>query len=114
MMAAFARLRWPGNVRQLANVVRTAVALLEDGEDTLTLGQLGDDLRDALDATARPASRPAAAPVAGGDLRELADARIRETLAAVEGNVSEAARRLGVSRNTLYRRLRRTDKLDGL
>jgi len=42
VMAAFALLRWPGNVRQLANVVRTAVALLEDGEDTLTLAQLGD------------------------------------------------------------------------
>ena len=36
---------------------------------------------------------------------------IRETLAAVDGNVSEAARRLGVSRNTLYRRLRQADRL---
>lgn len=105
-MAAFAQFTWPGNVRQLASVVRTGVALLADGEDTLTLAQLGDDLREAL-APARPAS-PLATPAAtGGDLRELADARIRETLAAVGGNVSEAARRLGVSRNTLYRRVRR-------
>ncbi len=106
VMAAFARLRWPGNVRQLANVMRTAVALLEEGEDTLTLAQLGDDLREALDAD-RPASRPTALPVVGGDLREQADARIREILAAVGGNVSEAARRLGISRNTLYRRIGR-------
>ncbi len=105
VMAAFARLRWPGNVRQLANVVRTAVALLEDGEDTLTLAQLGDDLRDALGA-GRAAARPNAPPIAGGDLREQTDACIRETLAAVNGNVSEAARRLGISRNTLYRRAR--------
>ncbi|RTL24906.1 MAG: hypothetical protein EKK52_00145 [Burkholderiales bacterium] len=52
--------------------------------------------------------------VAGGGLRELAGARIRETLAAVEGNVSEAARRLRVIRNTLYRRLSRTKKRAGL
>jgi transcriptional regulator of acetoin/glycerol metabolism len=43
--------------------------------------------------------------VAGGDWRELADARIREMLVAVEGNVSEAARRLRISRNTVYRHI---------
>ncbi|MFG6457495.1 sigma-54-dependent Fis family transcriptional regulator [Roseateles sp. BYS96W] len=103
VMAQFSRYRWPGNVRQLANVVRTGVALLDDGEDTLTLAQLGDELREAI-ASARPSAPP---PVGGpGDLREQTDARIRETLAAVGGNVSEAARRLGVSRNTLYRRIR--------
>ena len=115
VMAAFARLRWPGNVRQLANVVRTGVALLEDGEDTLTLAQLSDDLGEALDgsrATAPATARPIVRPAAIGDLRQQANASIRETLAAVDGNVSEAARRLGVSRNTLYRRLRRTDQLD--
>ncbi|WP_368853850.1 helix-turn-helix domain-containing protein, partial [Escherichia coli] len=37
------------------------------------------------------------------DLRALTAARIREVLAATGGNVSEAARRLGISRNTLYR-----------
>jgi len=117
VMAAFARLKWPGNVRQLANVVRTGVALLDDGEETLTLTQLSDDLREAPEgsrATAHAAARPAVRPAGVGDLREQADASIRETLAAVDGNVSEAARRLGVSRNTLYRRLRRTDQLAGL
>jgi len=102
LLARLARYRWPGNVRQLANALRTAAALLDEGGTVLTEAQLPDDLAEEL------ANEPAPAPAAasGDDLRQLADARIRATLAAVGGNVSEAARRLGISRNTLYRRVR--------
>jgi DNA-binding NtrC family response regulator len=102
--AAFERYRWPGNVRQLANALRTAVALLEPGESVVTFALLPEDLRAELGADAPSTSAPAVEP--GGDLRRLAEASIRETLAAVNGNMSEAARRLGISRNTLYRRVR--------
>ena len=99
VMALFSRYRWPGNVRQLANVVRTGVALLNDGEDVVTAG---DEVREALYVGVEQAN-------VGRDsgLRQLAETRIRETLDAVGGNVSEAARRLGISRHTLYRRLQR-------
>jgi len=103
VMAAFGRYRWPGNVRQLANVVRTAVALLDEGEEVVTVGLMGDEVRESSGADSL---EPAPATPPSDDLRQLAEARIRETLAAVGGNMSEAARRLGVSRNTLYRRLR--------
>ncbi|PTT90234.1 sigma-54-dependent Fis family transcriptional regulator, partial [Pelomonas sp. HMWF004] len=103
VMGLFSRYRWPGNVRQLANVVRTGVALLDDGEDVVTMALVGDEVREAPGAASLES---ASAVPPSGDLRQLAEARIRETLAAVGGNVSEAARRLGVSRNTLYRRLR--------
>ncbi|RYE72956.1 MAG: AAA family ATPase, partial [Oxalobacteraceae bacterium] len=103
VMALFSRYRWPGNVRQLANVVRTGVALLDDGEDVVTVALLGEEVREAPGAASL---EPASAAPLSGDLRQLAQASIRETLSAVSGNVSEAARRLGVSRNTLYRRLR--------
>ena len=113
VMAAWTRLRWPGNVRQLANAVRTAVALLDDGASVITEGDLPEDVRAQMSAAAAPsgAAPGGAAPPAGSaledeDLRQLTDARIRATLAAVGGNVSEAARRLGISRNTLYRRAR--------
>jgi len=102
VMALFSHYRWPGNVRQLANVVRTAVALLDDGEEVVTVALVGEEVREA------PAAgfEPGASTPPSEDLRQLAEARIRETLAAVGGNMSEAARRLGVSRNTLYRRLK--------
>ncbi|MGM9482679.1 sigma-54-dependent Fis family transcriptional regulator [Roseateles sp. NT4] len=102
LMAAFSRLRWPGNVRQLAHALRTAVALLDDGATRLTDAELPEDLRAELAALADVAN----VGPSPDDLRQLTDARIRATLAAVGGNVSEAARRLGISRNTLYRRVR--------
>ena len=90
-------------MRQLANVLRTAVALLDDGECAVTSMQLADDVTEAPGVGTEPMDASL-----GTDLRQLAENRIRETLAAAHGNVSEAARRLGVSRNTLYRRLQRS------
>ncbi|MFN3862508.1 MAG: sigma-54-dependent Fis family transcriptional regulator [Roseateles sp.] len=104
-LAWLGRQRWPGNVRQLANMLRTAVALLDDGACIVTLEQLAEHPHAAPGSAVAQADAPA-------DLRQLAETRIRETLAAVDGNVSEAARRLGVSRNTLYRRLRRSGEVD--
>ena len=101
---------WPGNVRQLENAVARMVALSGGGE-------IGPEA--LLGAAA-----PDAAPPAGGDLaaattsatdaqtlRQQLDALernvIAKTMTAVGGNQSEAARRLGISRNTLTERLRR-------
>jgi transcriptional regulator of acetoin/glycerol metabolism len=64
---------------------------------------------DMLPADIRGAAPPP--PAAGGDdptnLQAMTDAAIRDALAAHGGNVSRAARALGVHRSTLYRRLPR-------
>jgi two-component system response regulator AtoC len=99
---------WPGNVRQLENVVARLVALNGGGE-------IGPE-SFVESASARPPSRRDDDPAIGaGDgsetLREQLDALeravIARTMTAVRGNQSEAARRLGISRNTLTERLRR-------
>ena len=99
---AFARYRWPGNLRQLANVLRTAVALSDPEDLQIERQHLSDDLLEAL-ALDAPVARPSGEP--GSDLRAHTAQVIDEVLASSGGNLSEAARRLGVSRNTLYRRL---------
>jgi DNA-binding NtrC family response regulator len=98
---------WPGNVRQLENSIARMVALSGGGEigpeslagttaDIGRRGPPGDAAADADDAHT---------------LREQLDALersvIARTMTAVRGNQSEAARRLGISRNTLTERLRR-------
>ncbi|WP_043813462.1 helix-turn-helix domain-containing protein [Rubrivivax gelatinosus] len=99
---AFARHRWPGNLRQLHNALATACALLDEHEDEIGWGHLSDDL--AEDLRERPAP---AAPVADAvDLRSQSERTVRQVIEACAGNLSEAARRLGISRNTLYRKLR--------
>jgi transcriptional regulator of acetoin/glycerol metabolism len=104
---AFERYRWPGNLRQLANVLRTACAMLDD-DDAGVIGwpQLPDDLAEELDADRAPRRVAEDAEV---DLRAQAERCVREAVRASGDNLSEAARRLGISRNTLYRKLREID-----
>ncbi len=102
---AFARHPWPGNIRQLANTLRTAVALLDEGEWCIDWHHLADDLSDEL---RHPNEGDGV--VHSDDLRAQSDAAIARVLADAEGNRSEAARRLGVSRSTLYRRLRQQER----
>ena len=105
---AFADYAWPGNLRQLANAIRTACALLDDDETAIACRHLPDDLAEELHHPARcPAVTDAPLP---DDLRALSDAAIGRAVAAAHGNMSEAARRLGISRNTLYRRLKRSGR----
>jgi transcriptional regulator with PAS, ATPase and Fis domain len=104
--SAFASYGWPGNLRQLANALRTACALLDEGESRIGWQHLPDDLAEEL---RRPAPRPR--PVADQgpaleNLQALSDAAVARAISASHSNMSEAARRLGISRNTLYRRLK--------
>eukprot|EP01030_Chromulinospumella_sphaerica_P000638 gene638-631_t len=112
LLARLAAYPWPGNLRQLANVLRTACAMLAEGEDTLGWEHMPDDLVQAL--TAVPSSpRSDAAAGAGVDglpaslsLQQLSQAAIDQALQAARGNMSQAARQLGISRQTLYRKLK--------
>ena len=106
---AFAGHRWPGNLRQLANALRTACALLGDDEPEIDWPHLPDDLAADLAADQRRARElPREPEVLDGaaNLRSQQDATVRRVLDTCGGNLSETARRLGISRNTLYRRLR--------
>ena len=103
LAAAFAEYAWPGNLRQLANALRTACALLDEGDTLIGWQHLPDDLKEEL---SRPVAREVDVELPD-DLRALSDAAIQRTVSGCSGNMSEAARRLGVSRSTLYRRLRR-------
>jgi sigma-54 dependent transcriptional regulator, acetoin dehydrogenase operon transcriptional activator AcoR len=113
VLAVFRCHRWPGNVRQLASVLRTALAML-DGEDSVEIRHLPEDFLEDIEAERRPAGAAPAAPAAAGaptlpvpTLQEQEIQTIRNALRQFDGNVSAAARALGVSRNTVYRRLGR-------
>jgi len=88
---------FPGNVRELAHVLERAV-IVADGE-RVEVEHLPDSVRAAASLQKRREARMT--------LAELEAAYIVETLAAVRGNKSEAARLLGISRKNLYERLAR-------
>jgi transcriptional regulator of acetoin/glycerol metabolism len=105
MARLMGRYTWPGNLRQLANALRTACALMDEHEAWIDWQHLPDDLAEDLRATER-AWKGSPDEVAPGTLHDVAMQRLEQVLAQCGGNLSEAARSLGISRNTLYRRLR--------
>ncbi len=98
--------RWPGNVRELKSVLERALLLSRGGPLAVEHLRFGSSI---LNDTA-PASthQPVAAP-RPGDVREAMRRTERDqivaTVEACGGNHSEAARRLGISRTTLLKRL---------
>jgi transcriptional regulator of acetoin/glycerol metabolism len=104
---------WPGNVRELRNVIRTALAICEGG---VVRGiDLPREIRDA-DSNSGAGSMPALmqGTLAGGNesspvnpLKAAERAALVRVIAECHGNMTRVAAQLGMSRNTLYRRMKR-------
>ena len=93
---------WPGNLRQLSFLLRTAVALLDAHEIQIGWHHMPDDMALELQNQLHPRQETAVAQ----SLQTLSLNAIRQTLENARGNVSAAARHLGISRQTLYRKLK--------
>ncbi len=133
VLAMFKRYNWPGNLRQLHNLLRTAVVMV-GCEGQIERLHLPDDFLEELDTEA-PGSSDAVAPAAllapsmplldaGGvataststsspaapeepesqRLQDVALTAMAQALRQHNGNVSAAAKALGISRNTIYRK----------
>jgi len=100
VLELFSRHPWPGNLRQVSSVMQVALAMAE--EQPVRLEHLPDDF--FVDLEMEPVDLPEPLAV---DLNDAED--LNRQLQAAGGNISHLARRLGVSRNTLYKRLRQSD-----
>jgi transcriptional regulator of acetoin/glycerol metabolism len=90
---------WPGNFRQLVGCLRAILALCEPG-GTITLDALPPDVRSGVKFNGKG---PSPHGKALSTLEAVTATAMQDALHAAKGNVSLAARRLGVSRSTLYR-----------
>ena len=102
---------WPGNVRELRNVIRTALAICDGG--VIRRIDLPREIREAETVKlARPTSevRTTVVPDGPGAANPLQVAERAALLSVIEdchGNMTRVAQQLGMSRNTLYRRIKR-------
>jgi DNA-binding NtrC family response regulator len=99
---------WPGNVRELQNAIRRGVLVAQGGQvktehlglDNVFAGVAAGTVEDDVESIIKSMREGRIIP-----LQTIEDALIRLSLAATQGNVSEAADKLGISRSTIYRRL---------
>lgn len=128
LLDAMRRYPWPGNLRQLSHVLRAALALMEEHQVEISWEHLGDEIAQELRLLAelktstnsvnsmatmslKKQSEDAEAgleinKVSAPKLQESTHQLILQALQNANGNVSAAARDLGISRQTLYRKMR--------
>jgi two-component system response regulator AtoC len=111
-----ARYSWPGNIRELKNVVERAMILAPEG--SIDAGSLPEEIRDCPEPEA-----PSAGPESSHldlsptghqyvTLRELEERYIQEVLALTGNNKTQAAHILGIHPTSLLRRLKKTQSED--
>jgi transcriptional regulator with PAS, ATPase and Fis domain len=83
---------WPGNLRELSNLLHTLLALAED-DSWIDTDSLPQDIAMSMEVEQ------------SGKLSDVADDLLRKTIHQHSGNMTAAARQLGLHRSTLYRRL---------
>lgn len=99
---------WPGNIRELENVIEHSVAMVRGR--SIGVGDLPDRLREHAAEPEQEGGSTAPPLVNARQQHQAATRRLYATaLAVADGDVKAAARLLGVSRATLYRRLRDHD-----
>lgn len=117
VMAVFKSYNWPGNFRQLHNLLRTAVVMARC-EGVIERHHLPDDFLEDVSQT-RPQVGAVSTATCTSDvnvesggkdesacLQDVTLAAMAQTLRVHKGNVSTTAKALGVSRNTIYRKKR--------
>jgi sigma-54 dependent transcriptional regulator, acetoin dehydrogenase operon transcriptional activator AcoR len=102
---------WPGNIRELRNVIRTALAICEGG--VIRALDLPREIRESQTSAPSPADGAVRLTVPGGGpasetrLQAAERAALLRAIEELHGNMSRVAAELGVSRNTLYRKIKR-------
>lgn len=119
VQSLFRELPWPGNIRQMKNVLRTIV-VMNDGPQ-VTMNMLPDNLEVELTYTATtplltsPPDETCTAALdglAGKTLAEIERKVIEETIARFHGSIPKAAKVLDVSPSTIYRKVEAWKKAD--
>jgi DNA-binding NtrC family response regulator len=101
VMAILRAYAWPGNVRELRNLVESLL-LMAEGEQVTEA-----EVTALVEARPRPASPELCRAASGASLEQAERAVIAAAIAQSQANLAEAARALGISRSTLYRKMER-------
>jgi sigma-54 dependent transcriptional regulator, acetoin dehydrogenase operon transcriptional activator AcoR len=97
---------WPGNIRELLNAIRSALAICEDS--IIRVCDLPGAIREPQSPAAYPIPESNGADECMKSSREAAECEaLVRSIEKYHGNMTKVANRLGISRNTLYRKIKR-------
>ncbi len=101
--------RWPGNVRELQNIVERIISVAT--EDTVKVEHLPEHIINHNDLTISPLGPSTNEPLRAREiikqnLNEKERQQILDFLLKASGNISHAAKQMGIARSTLYRKMR--------
>jgi transcriptional regulator of acetoin/glycerol metabolism len=116
VMKALQSYAWPGNLRQYNNLLRTCCAMLDPHETEIDWQHLPDDMLELLQPMLNAKNENLALSLLDAHfafnkdmnsttLAHLSIQAMQKAIQVANGNLSEAARALGISRQTLYRKL---------
>jgi sigma-54 dependent transcriptional regulator, acetoin dehydrogenase operon transcriptional activator AcoR len=105
VLALLRAYRWPGNVRELRNVVESL--LLTSSEAEVRCHELPEELLSAVGRGVLVDAPTPATPAPASSIEEAERVAITLAVKNMHGNLTQAARALGVSRSTLYRKVER-------
>jgi sigma-54 dependent transcriptional regulator, acetoin dehydrogenase operon transcriptional activator AcoR len=105
VLKIFGQHPWPGNLRQMHSVIRAALAMVDEA-GPIEARHLAEEFLAQMDLGTAPS---AAYATSLDSLEHIELHAIQETIRHNRGNISAAARQLGVSRTTLYRKLKQSD-----
>ncbi|MBO8168211.1 MAG: sigma-54-dependent Fis family transcriptional regulator [Thermoanaerobacteraceae bacterium] len=106
VMEIFKKYTWPGNIRELINVIERAVTMVD--EDIIMPYHLPEEILKQCRADGAGNGDLKTINISGGrNLRDIERESIEKALAACAGNVSQAAKKLGIGRTTLYRKMKK-------
>ncbi len=113
-MKALCAYSWPGNIRQLRNMMERTIIL--SANDELQLEDFPEEIRNvptgaageqtSVPAAPAPQTQQSVNPFSGSSLADFETAHIKAVLEECGGNKKLAAERLGISRSTLYEKLK--------
>ncbi|MDO6561885.1 sigma-54-dependent Fis family transcriptional regulator [Amphritea sp. 1_MG-2023] len=109
MMSQLLSYHWPGNIRQLETTLRVAIAFMEPDERQIDSSHISDDFLEELSGEGLSVPSGSAICANGATLKTNELLTIQQVLEQHEGNISATAMELGISRATLYRKLKQLE-----
>ena len=98
---------WPGNVRQLRNMMEWLLIMTADGKDTIRAEQLPPEILTSNPVLARPETNPDIMSMALREARELFEKQyLAAQIERFGGNISKTSSFVGMERSALHRKLK--------